>query len=238
MISPFVCRIQEVVDSGNIHNALGELKNMLNTPIKPYHGPPGCAGDQDPVFHAGSLSPSPSLLMTRGDDTSGCSSLDGSTDSLVTSRIDGDVTKLNKAVSFMGSPPTPAAQSKIVSDMPTVIVSAAPDSDSGGEGSDTSGDDGINLNDLSYSQFSCYAFNGDMIGDVMGQSPVAQEDLPGQITRLLGKSKFSLDFLFERSTWSSFRSNYVHFLFCSLVCIRTGFKSTSLHAIAGLGVAQ
>lgn len=78
------------METGTIHNALAELKNVMNTPIKPYQGRPaaspapaanGGGVDADPP--TGSLSPSPSLLLTRGDDTSGCSSLDGSTDSLV-----------------------------------------------------------------------------------------------------------------------------------------------------------
>nr|CAG4637018.1 EOG090X06H8 [Ceriodaphnia reticulata]SVE72943.1 EOG090X06H8 [Ceriodaphnia reticulata] len=144
---------KEVVDTGSLHNALSELKNLLSTPIKPYRGP--SADDQ---LFISSLSPSPSPLMTR-DDTSGYSSLDGSMDNLAPRApsgspaametggvpLDAGTLNLSKppplSTSTPGSRPNKCALT--ASDMPTVIVSAAPDVDSAEEGSDTSADDGL-----------------------------------------------------------------------------------------------
>nr|CAG4648662.1 EOG090X06H8 [Polyphemus pediculus] len=169
---------KEVVDTGNLQNALSELKAILTTPIKPYLGPP--SGD-DQLF-VNSLTPSP--LMMR-DDTSGYSSLDGSTDNLAPrpsepSAVMADV----KMTCSTPQPPQPLSPAAVqtTTEMPTVIVSAAPDSDSAEEGSDSSGEEFIS--DGSFHKFSDPFHTND--ADV-GQSPVPDEDLPGQITRLLGK---------------------------------------------------
>nr|CAG4641703.1 EOG090X06H8 [Eurycercus lamellatus] len=153
---------KEVVDTGNLHNALMELKNVLSTPIKPYRGGVGSGGGGsgsgssghpvdccDQLYVNGSLSPSPSPLTTR-DDTSGYSSPDaGSMDNLAPARSSSD-DKLLPAPPPLPPPSSSSvrAQSSSVSSsgdvMPTVIVSAAPDMDSAGEeGSDTSVDDGL-----------------------------------------------------------------------------------------------
>ena len=175
-VHAFYPQKQEVVETGAIHNALNGLKNILSTPIKPYHGP--AAGDE-PLFDD-CLSPPPSLIR---DDTSGCSSLDGSTDSLAP-RLDGTDFKSNSP-NFASMAAMLASGAAKSSDMPTVIVSAAPDTDSGGECSDdTSGDDC--MNDASHSHFP-YSLTGDT--DI-GPANLPQDDLAGRITRLLGKSKF------------------------------------------------
>lgn len=67
--------------------------------------------------------------------------------------------------------------------MPTVIVSAAPDVDSAEEGSDTSADDADALSSGFRSAFGTEL--------ELGPSVLAHDDLPGQITRLLGKSEFN-----------------------------------------------
>lgn len=71
--------------------------------------------------------------------------------------------------------------------MPTVIVSAAPDVDSAEEGSDTSADDGLGgIGDTLSGNFRS-AFGGEL--ELLGPAHLSVDDLPGQITRLLGKSK-------------------------------------------------
>ncbi|XP_046437497.1 protein Smaug homolog 1-like isoform X1 [Daphnia pulex] len=179
---------KEVVDTGSLHNALSELKNLLSTPIKPYRGPP-VADDQ---LFIGNLSPSPSPLMTR-DDTSGYSSLDGSMDNLAAARglSTGSPTALE--TSDLSKPPPASPPSTIgqssrstltASDMPTVIVSAAPDVDSAEEGSDTSADDGLGDNLSSGNFRSAFGNELELLG---GPTHLSLDDLPGQITRLLGK---------------------------------------------------
>nr|SVE74189.1 EOG090X06H8 [Daphnia barbata] len=178
---------KEVVDTGSLHNALSELKNLLSTPIKPYRGPP--ADDQ---LYVGSLSPSPSPLMAR-DDTSGYSSLDGSMDNLAAARgaSSGSPTAIES--SDLTKPPpsssTAGRQTRstlTASDMPTVIVSAAPDVDSAEEGSDTSADDGLGGigDNLSGNFRTAFGSELELLG---GQTHLSLDDLPGQITRLLGK---------------------------------------------------
>ena len=195
-----------MVDTGNLHNALGELKTIVGTPIKPYHGPP--AGDDSmSKFYAGSLSPSPSPLVTR-DDTSGYSSLDGSMDNLAprttpipysggSDRPMGNETAVSPICgtdfpsnSGLKMPTTRAKSLSLASsDMPTVIVSAAPDTDSAEEGSDTSCDDGLGgVGDSSLSGSFRSAFGTSEL-ELLGPSHLSPDDLPGQITRLLGKSK-------------------------------------------------
>nr|SVE84262.1 EOG090X06H8 [Daphnia pulex] len=180
---------KEVVDTGSLHNALSELKNLLSTPIKPYRGPP-VADDQ---LFIGNLSPSPSPLMTR-DDTSGYSSLDGSMDNLAAARglSTGSPTALE--TSDLSKPPPASPPSTTIgqssrstltaSDMPTVIVSAAPDVDSAEEGSDTSADDGLGDNLSSGNFRSAFGNELELLG---GPTHLSLDDLPGQITRLLGK---------------------------------------------------
>jgi hypothetical protein len=71
--------------------------------------------------------------------------------------------------------------------MPTVIVSAAPDIDSAEEGSDTSADDGLGGigDNLSGNFRSAFGNELELLG---GPAHLSLDDLPGQITRLLGKS--------------------------------------------------
>lgn len=162
-----------MVDSGSLHNALSELKNLLTTPIKPYRGPP--AEDQ---LYINNLSPSPSPLR---DDTSGYSSLDGSMDNLTSSRAPSSPMLMNEsdAPTLSKNPLTTMTTPSLVRpDMcPTVIVSAAPDVDSAEEGSDTSADDGLGDN-----------FRSAFASELELQTHLSHDDLPGQITRLLGKS--------------------------------------------------
>ena len=76
----------------------------------------------------------------------------------------------------------------LASEMPTVIVSAAPDVDDSAEeggGSDTSADDGLGDN-LSGSFRSAFGGAGEL--ELIGPAHLSLDDLPGQITRLLGKS--------------------------------------------------
>nr|CAG4638457.1 EOG090X06H8 [Cyclestheria hislopi] len=108
-----------------------------------------------------------------GEDGLFHSSLNGSTDNLAPRTDSVEVKLLGLG--------TLSLVTNHVSDMPTVIVSAPPDTDSGGEGSDSSGDDPVN--DSGYSKFSD-AFTGEV--DVISMT-ASQEDLPGQVTRLLGK---------------------------------------------------
>lgn len=178
---------KEVVDTGSLHNALSELKNLLSTPIKPYRGPPA-----DEQLYAGSLSPSPSPLMAR-DDTSGYSSLDGSMDNLAVARGASSGSPTAMESSDLSKPPpssTAAVRqgrlSLVTSDMPTVIVSAAPDVDSAEEGSDTSADDGLGGigDNLSGNFRSAFGSELELLG---GPTHLSLDDLPGQITRLLGK---------------------------------------------------
>lgn len=165
---------------------------MLSTPIKPYRGPPA---DE---LYVGSLSPSPSPLMTR-DDTSGYSSLDGSMDNLApraptgspameTNGLDGSP-NLSKPPPLSSSTPSIIRPNKSLtpSDMPTVIVSAAPDVDSAEEGSDTSADDGLGGTGDNLSGNFRSAFGGEL--ELLGPAHLSHDDLPGLITRLLGKSK-------------------------------------------------
>ena len=189
---------KEVVDTGNLQGALGELKNILGTPIKPFRGAPGgergsCSSAEDHnLYVASSLSPSPSLL-TR-DDTSGYSSLDGSMDNLAHPRAPSsaqrDSDSLNK-LPPQPCPPSPLVpvhrtQSLTTADMPTVIVSAAPDTDSAEEGSDTSCDDGLGGIGESLSPTFRSAFASAEL-ELLDASHLSQDDLPGLITRLLGK---------------------------------------------------
>lgn len=195
-----------MVDTGSLHNALSELKNFLSTPIKPYRGPP--ADDQ---LYVGSLSASPSPLMAR-DDTSGYSSLDGSMDNLARGASSGspvametsDLTKPPPSSSTVRQP----RPSLVASDMPTVIVSAAPDVDSAEEGSDTSADDGLGgIGDNLSGNFRS-AFGSEL--ELLGGPHLSLDDLPGQITRLLGKSTES------KRTFSSLNTrfyNNIIFLF-------------------------
>jgi len=145
---------KEVVDSGNVANALNELKTMLATPIKAYQGPP--PGGHQQLYAVNSLTPSPLLVR---DDTSGYSSLEGSVDNLAPRSSDCVDVKDD------------VEDGKVVncSEMPTVIVSAA--SDSAEEGSDSCGDDCV-------SDAAAYRFS---------PVPIPDDDLPGHITRLLGK---------------------------------------------------
>lgn len=167
---------------------------MLSTPIKPYRGP-AVADDQ---LFIGNLSPSPSPLMTR-DDTSGYSSLDGSMDNLAAARgLSTGSPTAHLETSDLSKPPPASPPSTIgqqqssrstltASDMPTVIVSAAPDVDSAEEGSDTSADDGLGDNLSSPGNFrSAFGNELELLG---GPTHLSLDDLPGQITRLLGKSK-------------------------------------------------
>ncbi len=195
---------KEVVDTGNVHNALNELKTVLSTPIKPYRTGTPVGGErrssEDQLYVLGnassSLSPSPSLL-TR-DDTSGYSSLDGSMDNLAPrapSSTAIEPPSIMKQV-HPGPPSYPAVRAKSLtsSDMPTVIVSAAPDIDSAEEGgSDTSGDDGLGgcIGESLSPTFRSSIFDGNDL-ELMDPSHLSQDDLPGLITRLLGKSNLNL----------------------------------------------
>lgn len=165
---------KEVVSSGNVVNALNELKTMLTTPIKPYHGQ---SNVDEHLFVMNSLTPSP--LMMR-DDTSGYSSLEGSVDNLAPRLMDSVDVKADVMTEVKSDvKPEVNFVVKSASEMPTVIVSAAPDSDSAEEGSDSSGDDCIH-------DAGGYRFNGD-IDHAGSHSPVPDDDLCSQITRLLGK---------------------------------------------------
>nr|CAG4643965.1 EOG090X06H8 [Lepidurus arcticus] len=133
---------KEVMETGNIQNALTELKTLLASPIKP-HSPP------DPGFS------SFLDLDSALEETSR------------TSLSSEDVSKDASDIVVTGNLISP----------PTVIVSAAPDSDSGHEGSETS--------DPEHEE-------AELARKAVGEgrdreSVLEKEDLPGQIARLLGK---------------------------------------------------
>ena len=130
------------------------------------------------------------------DDTSGYSSLDGSMDNLAPRAPSGSpaaMDVLDASPNRASKPPPlstgtgsrPNRCSLTASDMPTVIVSAAPDVDSAEEGSDTSADDG--LGGIGEGNFARSAFGSEL--ELLGPTHLSLDDLPGQITRLLGKSK-------------------------------------------------
>ena len=103
-----------------------------------------------------------------------------------------ETSDLSKPPPPTGSPPStvigqPNRSTLTVSDMPTVIVSAAPDVDSAEEGSDTSADDGLGGigDNLSGNFRSAFGNELELLG---GPAHLSLDDLPGQITRLLGKS--------------------------------------------------
>ena len=110
-----------------------------------------------------------SILKKYFDDVLGYSSLEGSVDNLAPRSSDCVDVKDD------------VEDGKVVncSEMPTVIVSAA--SDSAEEGSDSCGDDCV-------SDAAAYRFS---------PVPIPDDDLPGHITRLLGKSSHFLAFFFK-----------------------------------------
>lgn len=122
----------------------------------------------------------------------------GSPASMETGGVPLDVGPLNLSKPPPMSTPTPGSRPNkcalTASDMPTVIVSAAPDIDSAEEGSDTSADDG--LGGIGEGNFRS-AFGSEL--ELLGPTHLSLDDLPGQITRLLGKSNI-IRMAFSRDT--------------------------------------
>ena len=124
---------------------------------------------------------------------SGYSSLEGSVDNLAPRLTDSVDVKADVKPEVKSDVKSEVNLLVKSSEMPTVIVSAAPDSDSAEEGSDSSGDDCLN-------DAGGYRFNGD-IDHTGSHSPIPDDDLCSQITRLLGKSNSTTSWLWSERFW-------------------------------------